>query len=174
MIRVVNVGRAIGSVAAIVLTHALLMPLQATAVECGFGQISEKVPVQELEASYKINVGLDGDIFPFLAIYASMQPPQQRGWGTVVVTITNSTNKPVRNRIAVRIPGWSDQEIQMAEMTAGQVKTYKFAPTFLTRLYRNHEISPAIAMIEISDMGGRIVYQTTMPVRLRSVDAGYR
>lgn len=102
-----------------------------------------------------------------------MQSPQQREWGTVAVTITNSTDAPLRNRVAVRISGWSDQEIQIVEMAAGQVRTVKFAPTFLPRLYQNHEISAATAMVEISDMGGRTIYQTTMPVRLRSVDDMY-
>jgi hypothetical protein len=164
---------AFGPVAALVFAPALLAPTKTSAASdrepAKVSASSDRHP----EATYKITVGLDGDVFPVFANYASMQPPQQREWGTVAVTVTNSTDAPVRNRIAVRIAGWSDQEIQIAEMAAGQVRTYKFAPTFLPRLYRNHEISGATAIVEISDMGGRPVYQTTVPVRLRSVDDMY-
>jgi hypothetical protein len=164
-----------GSLAVLVLAPASLMfvPATANAADREIPKASDKAAARHPEPTYEITIGLDGDVFPVFANYASMQAPHQREWGTVAVTITNSTDKPLRERIAVRIPGWSDQEIQIAEMAAGQVRTYKFAPTFLPRLYRNHEISAATAMIEISDMGGRAIYQTTMPVRLRSVDDMY-
>ena len=163
---------AIGPLAAVVLAPILLAPTTSAMSDREPAKVTS-ASVHRPEPTYKITVGLDGDVFPVFANYASMQAPQQREWGTVAVTITNSTDASVRDRIAVKIAGWSDQEIQIAEMAAGQVRTFKFAPTFLPRLYQNHEISAATAMVEISDMGGRSIYQTTMPVRLRSVDDMY-
>jgi hypothetical protein len=87
--------------------------------------------------------------------------------------VTNSTADALRNRISVQIPGWSDQEIQIAELGAGESKTYLFAPTFLRRLYMNREIAAATAAINVLDAAGRNVYQQTVPVRLRSVDDLY-
>src|SRR5262249_6611272 len=78
-----------------------------------------------------------------------------------------------RNRIAVRVEGWSDLEIQMIEIGPNQMQTFKFAPTFLPRLYKNHEITAATASVEISDGAGRNIYDTTVPVRLRSADDMY-
>ena len=86
------------------------------------------------EPTYSVQVGLEGEIFPVFANFASLQKPQERNWGTVMVRITNPTDAPLRSRVSVKVRGWSDEEIQIAEMGAGEVRTYLFAPTFLPRL----------------------------------------
>jgi transglutaminase-like putative cysteine protease len=123
--------------------------------------------------SYSVSVGLDGEIFPMFANYAALQKPEQRRWGTVAVIVRNSSSVPLRNRITVEVPGWSDQEIQVAEMRAGEVRTYLFAPTFLPRLYRNREIAAATAVVNVTGMGGQELFHATVPVRLRSVEDMY-
>lgn len=128
---------------------------------------------RKVEPTYSVRAGIDGDVFPVFANFASLQQPREREWGVVAVTIRNTTESHLRQRIAVKVQGWSDQEIQIAEVAAGQTKTFKFAPTFLPRLYRNHEIAAATATVEISDGAGRAIYDTTVPVRLRSADDMY-
>lgn len=123
--------------------------------------------------TYKVIAGLDGEIYPVFANYASLQKQNERTFGVVSVTVNNPGDSPLRQRIAVRVAGWSDQEIQMVELAAGASKAFIFAPTFLPRLYRNHEITAATAEISISDMAGRSVYETTVPVRLRSAEDMY-
>src|SRR5579871_4422633 len=81
--------------------------------------------------TYAVQAGLDGEIFPVFANFASLQDPRDRGWGTVAVTITNSSDTAVHERINVLIEGWSDQEVQNANVAAGEVRTFLFAPTFL-------------------------------------------
>ena len=130
-----------------------------------------KIPA--LQATYAISAGLDGDIFPVFANYASLQSQAGRKWGTVAVTIANPTNQLLHDRIAVKIAGWSDDEIQTVDVPAGQSRTFKFAPSFLPRLYHNHEISAATARVEVSDATGHSAYEGTIPVRLRSVDDMY-
>lgn len=130
-----------------------------------------KIP--QLQATYHISAGLDGDIFPVFANYASLQSQDGRKWGTVAVTIQNPTDRALRNRIAVKIAGWSDDEIQTVDVPAGQSRTFKFAPSFLPRLYHNHEISAGSARVEVSDATGHSLYEGTVPVRLRSVDDMY-
>jgi len=125
------------------------------------------------EAVYKVVAGLDGEIFPMFANYASLQSPRDRQWGTVTVTVTNPTDAPLTSRIAAQIVGWSDQEIQVVEVGAGQVRTLQFAPSFLPRLYQNHEIAAATALVSITDMGGKPVHTSTIPVRLRAADDIY-
>ncbi len=124
-------------------------------------------------ATYSIEVGLEGEVYPVFANYASLQKPTDRRWGTVAVTVSNPTDQPLRNRITVEVPGWSDQEIQMAEMAAGDKRTYIFAPTFLPRFYRNSEIKAATALVTASDASGALVFQQTAPVRLRAVEDMY-
>jgi hypothetical protein len=76
-----------------------------------------------IEPTYKIQVGLNNEIYPVFANQASLQKREERTWGTVSVTVTNSTDTPLHNRLTVEIPGWSDQEIQIVNMGAGESRT---------------------------------------------------
>ena len=119
---------------------------------------------------YSIQAGLQGEIFPVFASYASFQATSQRRFGVITVTISNPSPATLRRTISVQIPGWSDQEIQAAELEAGATRTLVFAPTFLPRFYRNREIVAATANISVADVSGQLTYQTTAPVRLRSCE----
>lgn len=123
-----------------------------------------------LEPAYKIQAGIDGEIYPVFANYASLQRQSERTFGVVSVTISNSTATSIRRRVSVKVSGWSDEEIQTAELPAGAVRTLVFAPAFLPRLYQNHEIIAATAHISIGDVDSNSIYQTTVPVRLRSAE----
>jgi hypothetical protein len=124
-------------------------------------------------ATYQIDVGLDGEVYPVFANYASLQKAVQRVWGTIAVTVTNSSEQPLRDRITVQVPGWSDQEIQIAELAVGEKRTYIFAPTFLPRFYSNTEIKAATALVTATDPAGKLTFQGTVPVRLRAVEDMY-
>src|SRR5579859_4444686 len=126
-----------------------------------------------LETTYKVQAGENGEIYPVFANYASLLRQNERSFGVITVTIANHENISLRRRIAVQVVGWSDQEIQIAELSAGAEKTYLFAPTFLPRFYKNHEIAAATAAISITDMAGHPVYETTAPVHLRSAEDMY-
>jgi hypothetical protein len=73
-------------------------------------------------------------------------------------------------RVSVRIPGWSDDEIQTVDLAPGNTRTLVFAPAFLPRFYENHEIIAASAHVIISDTASNSSYETTVPVRLRSAE----
>lgn len=123
-----------------------------------------------LEPTYKIQAGIDGEIYPVFANYASLQRQGDRTFGVVSVTISNPSDTLIRRSVSVKIPGWSDEEIQTVEVAAGAVRTLVFAPAFLPRLYQNHEIVAATARINIADPASANVYETTQPVRLRSAE----
>ena len=120
-----------------------------------------------------MQAGENGEIYPVFANYASLLRQSDRGFGVITVTIANRDDASLRQRIAVQIVGWSDQELQIADVPAGAERTYLFAPTFLPRFYNNHEIAAATASISITDMAGHPVYETTAPVHLRSADDMY-
>jgi hypothetical protein len=124
-------------------------------------------------ATYKVRSGIDGEIYPAFANYASLQNPANRRFGIVTVTVSNPTTSPLRQQIAVQVPGWSDREIQTAELAPGAVETLLFAPSFLPRFYQNREIVAATATISVTDAAGRSLYETTAPVRLRSSEDMY-
>jgi len=122
------------------------------------------------EPTFNIESGIDGDIFPAFANYASLQRPDQRKWGVVTVRISNSNDTEQRYRIAVRVAGWSDEEIQIVTVPPGAAQSFLFAPTFLPRLYQNREIKGATAQVRVTDVAGDPIYGTTVPVRMRAVE----
>jgi hypothetical protein len=130
----------------------------------------QKSTVRRTEPVYEVQAGMAGEVFPFFANYASFIPVKDRRWGTVAVKISNAADSVLHNRVTVQIPGWSDQEIQLADLNAGEVKTLLFAPAFLPRLYDNHEIAAATAVVKVTDAGGRKVFEGTAPIRLRAAD----
>jgi hypothetical protein len=134
------------------------------------GELAAAPAPRNMEPTYSIQVGLDGEIFPVFAHQAALQKPTARTWGTVAVKVTNSSDTPLRQRITVHVPGWSDQEIQSAEMSAGEVHTYLFAPAFFPRLYQNRELTSATVVVEVRDKGGRVAFSQATPVRLRAAD----
>ena len=125
------------------------------------------------EPSYKIQAGIDGEIYPFLANYASLQKPSDRKFGAISVTVSNPGDSILRQRIAVKVLGWSDEEIHIAEVAPGATHTYLFAPTFLSRFYKNHEIAAATAQVTVTEIAGTKVYENTAPVRIRSSEDMY-
>src|SRR5215813_2325871 len=92
---------------------------------------------------------------------------------SITVIATNPTATVVRERIAVRVPGWSDQEIQNVDLAPGATRKLLFAPSFLPRFYQNREILAATAELSVTSPDGAGVYSATVPVRLRSGEDMY-
>ncbi len=134
------------------------------------GDVKPPAVVRQLVPTYKIQAGIDGEIYPVFANYASLQRQSDRNFGVVSVTIANPGETTIRRQVSVVVPGWSDEEIQTAEISAGAVRTMIFAPAFLPRLYQNREIIAAAAHVTITDTASNSVYKTTVPVRLRSAE----
>jgi hypothetical protein len=130
-------------------------------------------PPSHSEPTYKIQAGMDGEIYPVFANYASLQKQDRRSFGTVSVTVTNDSDTALRRRIAVKVLGWSDGEIQIVDLAAGKTRTCLFAPTFLPRFYENREIVAATAEVSVEEMSGATVYHATVPVRIRSAEDIY-
>lgn len=125
------------------------------------------------EPAYSVSAGIDGDIYPAIANYAASQKAAERQLPTVAVKVTNHGHETLKNRITVSIPGWSDQEIQMAEVAPGVTRIFRFAPTFLQRAYSNREIAPATVTVIASDAAGRVVFTATTPARIRATEDMY-
>jgi hypothetical protein len=131
---------------------------------------TERVP--PIEPTYSVQAGIDGEIFPGLANYASLERPGDRDFGTFTITVSNS-NSVLNARVSVEGRGGSDLELQNVSLGAGEVRKLLFAPVFWPRLYANHEIAAATAVIRVTDFGNHLLHEETLPVRLRSVDDMY-
>ena len=125
------------------------------------GDLRPPAPIRQPLPSYKIQAGIDGEIYPVFANYASLQRQGDRTFGVVSVTLSNTSPEPMSRRVSVRIPGWSDEEIQTVEIAPGVTRTIVFAPAFLPRLYQNHEITAATAQVTITDTVSNSSYETT-------------
>ena len=134
------------------------------------GDLRPPAPVRQPASAYKVQAGIDGEIYPVFANYASLQRQSDRTFGVVSVTLSNTTDVEMLRRVSVRIPGWSDDEIQTVDLAPGNTRTLVFAPPFLSRFYENHEITAASAHVIISDTTSNSSYETTVPVRLRSAE----
>lgn len=154
----------------VALSCAITFALPGTS---GTASDTPAMAVHSATGTYELKAGLDGEIYPVFANFASMKDANHRTWGTVSVKVTNSGSVILRNRIAVQIAGWTDPEIQAIELAPGESHTYLFAPTLLARAYQNREISAATATMTATDLNGQVTDQETTPVRLRSVDDLY-
>lgn len=157
----------------LVLLLGLLSPAHASDNTADRGDARVTSAPRQPSPEYKVTAGMDGEIYPVFANYASLQKQNERTFGVLSVNVSNPGETPLRQRIAVKVAGWSDQEIQLVDLGPGASKLYMFAPTFLPRLYNNHEIIAATAEVSITDMSGASVYETTLPVRLRSAEDMY-
>jgi len=152
------------------LVSFILAPLSFAGDNADKGEIRPTASTRPSLTSYKIQAGIDGEIYPVFANYASLQRQSDRTFGVVSVTLSNPTETVVNQRVRVQIPGWSDPEIQTVELTPGSTRTVAFAPAFLPRFYENHEITAATAHVTVSDLASNSLYETTVPVRLRSAE----
>lgn len=134
------------------------------------GDLRPPAPLRQPVSPYKIQAGIDGEIYPVFANYASMQRLGDRTFGVVSVTLSNTTDAVEQRRVSVIIPGWSDNEIQTIELAPGATRTLAFAPAFLPRLFQNHEIVAATAHISITNTASGSTDEATVPVRLRSAE----
>jgi hypothetical protein len=156
--------------AALLVSLSVALPALAGDAAADRGDLRPPAPVRQPAPAYKIQAGIDGEIYPVFANYASMQRQSDRTFGVVSVTLSNTTELAMRRGVTVEIPGWSDREIQTIDLAPGATRTLVFAPAFLPRLYQNHEITAATAHVTFTDEGSNSSYETTVPVRLRSAE----
>src|SRR5690242_17166274 len=86
------------------------------------GDLRPPVPIRQPRSPYKIQAGIDGEIYPVFANYASMQRLGDRTFGVVSVTLSNASDAVEQRRVSVIIPGWSDDEIQTIELAPGTTR----------------------------------------------------
>jgi hypothetical protein len=123
--------------------------------------------------TYAFEAGVDGEVFPAFANYASLQRPKERQIGTFTVTVKNTSDSVLSARVSVQVPGWSDIETQNVGVPAGEIRELLFAPAFLPRLFANREIAAASATLRVADGAGKVLHSESIPIRLRSTEDIY-
>ena len=77
--------------------------------------------------TYELTAGLDGEIFPAFANYASLRRQSDRRWGTFAVRVDNNARNPFRPEI-VLVPGHA----YVAVRVAPDSRRYLYIETALT------------------------------------------
>src|SRR5215471_16676185 len=80
---------------------AALVPAFAGDNTLDRGDLRLAPPPARPEPSYKIQAGMDGEIYPVFANYASLQKQNERTFGAVSVTVSNPGDSSLRQRVAV-------------------------------------------------------------------------
>jgi hypothetical protein len=65
------------------------------------GDLRPPAPIRQPLPSYKIQAGIDGEIYPVFANYASLQRQGDRTFGVVSVTLSNTSQEQMSRRISV-------------------------------------------------------------------------
>src|SRR6476469_10451541 len=69
------------------------------------GDLRPPAPIRQPLPTYKIQAGIDGEIYPVFANYASLQRQGERAFGVVSVTLSHTSAGPMLRRVSVNIPG---------------------------------------------------------------------
>lgn len=94
--------------------------------------------VSPLEVQYRLELPGRGEIFPALV------PGNANDyWPAAVLTVTNTSGRPVVQTVTAEIPGWSRRTSLNLVLPAQQSRKLELAPDLLPRAYENTEIRRA-------------------------------
>lgn len=120
-------------------------------------------PVSPLLVTYQLDVPGRGEIFPALA---SGQASEY--WPVAVLTLVNSSERPVVQTVSAEVLNWSRRTQQTLVVPAGQTRKVNLTPELLPRAFDNQEIRRATLEVRASGPESAAEYAQTRPVYLHS------
>jgi hypothetical protein len=103
-------------------------------------------PASPLQIQYQLNLPGRGEIFPALT---GAQATDY--WPVAVLSIANTSSKPVLQVISAEVRGWSAQLRQTAVIGPNEVRTFTLSPDLLPDAYQNSEIRQATLVVDVTD-----------------------
>jgi len=128
-------------------------------------------PLSPLQVQYQLDIPGRGEIFPALA---SGVPTDY--WPLAVLTIVNTSSRPLVESVAAEIPGWSRLATQTVIVGANETRTVRLDPELLSQAYENTEIRRTSLQVRAGVRGSAGYdegYNETRPVYLHSVSDFY-
>src|SRR5579884_1276332 len=89
-------------------------------------------PASPLQIQYQLNMPGRGEIFPALA---GGQAAAADYWPLAVLSVANTSTKPVLQIITAEVPGWSRALRQTAVIGPHEVRTFNLDPELTSRAY---------------------------------------
>jgi len=125
-------------------------------------------PVSPLQVRYQLDLPGRGEIFPALA---ASNPSDY--WPVAVLSIANTSNRPLLQTISAEIPDWSRRSSKSVVIGSHETRTVYINPELLPQAYQNAEIRRALLEVRASNPENFPGYSQTRPVYLHSVSDLY-
>jgi hypothetical protein len=103
-------------------------------------------PVSPLQIQYQLNLPGRGEIFPALAGGKAVDY-----WPVAVLSIANTSSRPVLQIITAQVRGWSEELRETAVIGPNEVRTFNLDPELLPDAYQNNEIRQADLTVEVKE-----------------------
>ncbi len=129
-------------------------PLQA--------QLPAAAPISPLQVRYQLDVPGRGEIFPSLSANA------RDYWPVAVLTISNSSERPLIQVISAEITGWSAKAEQKVVIGARETRVVDVTPDLLPQAYANNEMRQVTLHVHVTGPGQDFGYSQKRPVFLHA------
>ncbi len=103
-------------------------------------------PVSPLQLQYQLNLPGRGEIFPALAGGKAVDY-----WPVAVLSIANTSSRPVLQVITAQVNGWTEELRETAVIGPNEVRTFNLDPQLLPDAYQNEEIRQANLRVEVKE-----------------------
>ncbi len=117
-------------------------------------------PVSPLLVHYRLDLPGRGEIFPSLAGGSPDRFP------VAVLTIANTSERPIVQAISAEVPGWSRASEQTVVIGAHETRRLDLNPELLARAYGNPEIRRTTLEVRVNEAQGGTMYSQTRRVLL--------
>ena len=125
-------------------------------------------PVSPVRVRYQLELPGRGEIFPALA---ASNPSDY--WPVAVLTIANTSNRPVVQTVSAEIPEWSRRTAAALVVAPHETRTIRINPELLPQVYQNAEIRRAVLEVRANGPNNQPEFTQTRPVYLHSVSDLY-
>jgi hypothetical protein len=148
-------------------TYRLLKPINPPPPE-PLPKLLPAAPVSPLQVRYQLDLPGRGEIFPALA---AGNPSDY--WPVAVLSIANTSDRPLAESIAAEIPGWSRRSAKTVVIGPHETRALRITPELLPQAFENAEIRRAVLEVSASSPENAAAYSQSRPVYLHSVSDLY-
>jgi len=118
-------------------------------------------PASPLQIQYQLNLPGRGEIFPALSGAKAADY-----WPLAVLSIANTSSKPVLQIITAQVRGWSSELRETAVIGPHEVRTFNLDPDLMGDAYQNAEMQQATLVVEVQDPASGHTFAQQRPVFL--------
>lgn len=123
-----------------------------------------------LKVQYRLELPGRGEIFPALA---SNRGGASDYWPAAVLTISNTSDRPVVQAVTAEIPGWSRAAREDLVLAPRQTRKLELNPSLLPAALSNVEIRHAELHVAVTDIAGTPAFNATRPLLIHSASDLY-